>query len=51
MHTLVTAIKSIVKGVAWDKIIVGCGREERTGHWLNIVPEGLSDKFVFCGDL
>jgi len=32
MNTLVTAINSIVKGVAWDKIIVGCGREERTGR-------------------
>jgi hypothetical protein len=51
MNTLVTVINNIVKDVTWDKIIVGCGHEERTGHWLNSVPEGLRYKFVFCGDL
>ena len=51
MNTLVTAIKNIVNDVTWVKIIVGCGREERTGHCLNSVPEGLRDKFMFCGDL
>jgi len=51
MNTLVTAIKNIVKDVTWVKIIVGCGHEERTGHCLNSVPEGLRDKFMFCGDL
>lgn len=50
MNTLVTAINNIVKDVTWDKI-VGCGREERTDHWLNSVTDGLRDKFVFCGDV
>jgi flagellar biosynthesis component FlhA len=28
MNTLVTAISDAVNNVTWDKIIVGCGREE-----------------------